>query len=109
MKSSVIETAMLQGTPTPEIVSFRSGGLTLQGLLWRPAGQGPFPAVLYNHGSGRSYEKAFAALGPVFAQGGISALPPTAGVSACQQTKGSTSATASLARCKNTDHTSGAG
>ena len=76
MKNSVVETAMLQGTPAPEIVPFRSGDLTLQGLLWRPAGQGPFPAVLYNHGSGRSYEKEFAALGPVFAQWGYVCFAP---------------------------------
>jgi dienelactone hydrolase len=35
----------------PELVSFPGGGLTLQGFLWKPEGKGPFPAVLYNHGS----------------------------------------------------------
>jgi carboxymethylenebutenolidase len=35
----------------PEIVSFQSGALTLRGYLWRPRGSGPFPAMLYNHGS----------------------------------------------------------
>ena len=35
----------------PELVSFPSAGLTLQGWLWKPAGTGPFPAMLYNHGS----------------------------------------------------------
>ena len=33
------------------LVSFKSGELTLHGWLWKPAGKGPFPAVLYNHGS----------------------------------------------------------
>ena len=32
-------------------VSFESGGLTLKGFLYKPAGAGPFPAVLWNHGS----------------------------------------------------------
>lgn len=32
-------------------VTFRSGDLTLAGYLYKPAGPGPFPAVLWNHGS----------------------------------------------------------
>lgn len=36
----------------PETVIVRSGTLELHGLLWRPPGNGPFPAVLFNHGSG---------------------------------------------------------
>ena len=34
-----------------EVVSFPSGGNTLSGVVYRPAGAGPFPAVLWNHGS----------------------------------------------------------
>src|SRR5258708_36542205 len=37
--------------PKPEEVVFHSGKLDLQGFLWRPNGPGPFPAVLWNHGS----------------------------------------------------------
>jgi carboxymethylenebutenolidase len=53
---------------TGETVSFRSGNLTLQGSLYRPAGPGPFPAVVYNHGSACSMivVDAAEALGPVF-------------------------------------------
>ena len=36
----------------PEAVEFPSGTLRLHGLFWRPPGPGPFPAVLFNHGSG---------------------------------------------------------
>jgi len=36
----------------PEVVEFPSGQLHLKGFLWKPAGRGPFPAVLFNHGSG---------------------------------------------------------
>jgi carboxymethylenebutenolidase len=36
---------------TPEIVSFLSGKLTLRGFIFKPTGKGPFPAVIYNHGS----------------------------------------------------------
>ena len=38
------------------IVEVRSGSVTLHALLWRPQGRGPFPAVLFNHGSGRTPE-----------------------------------------------------
>jgi len=33
------------------LVTFKSGDLTLHGWLWKPEGKGPFPAVIYNHGS----------------------------------------------------------
>ena len=36
------------------LVSFRSGGDTLRGYLHRPEGNGPFPAIAWNHGSERS-------------------------------------------------------
>ena len=62
--------------PVAEQVVFRSGDLQLKGLLWKPAGQGPFPAVLFNHGSAASYEKAFNAIGPVFAQRGYLLFTP---------------------------------
>lgn len=35
----------------PQLVSFRSGDLELRGFVFKPEGSGPFPAVLYNHGS----------------------------------------------------------
>ena len=35
----------------PEEVTFPSGKLELHGFLYRPQGNGPFPAILYNHGS----------------------------------------------------------
>jgi len=41
------------GQPAPEEVTFPSGNLQLHGFLWRPAGAGPFPAILWNHGSER--------------------------------------------------------
>jgi dienelactone hydrolase len=37
--------------PKPEEVTFPSGKLQLHGFLWKPEGKGPFPAVLWNHGS----------------------------------------------------------
>jgi predicted GH43/DUF377 family glycosyl hydrolase/dienelactone hydrolase len=54
------------------VVTFHSGELTLHGALYRPDGVGPFPAVVYNHGSapGMLSKQAFDALGPVFAKNG---------------------------------------
>src|SRR5258708_36172672 len=53
-------------------VNFPSGKLTLHGVVFKPEGTGPFPAVLYNHGSapGMLSKEAFDALGPAFAAHG---------------------------------------
>jgi carboxymethylenebutenolidase len=58
--------------PPPQIVTFPSGTITLSGALFAPAGSGPFPAVVYNHGSaaGMLSKQAFDALGPVFVRHG---------------------------------------
>jgi carboxymethylenebutenolidase len=53
-----------------EIVSFPSDNLTLHGVIYRPSGTGPFPAVVFNHGSIQDPTPASDALGPVFAQHG---------------------------------------
>src|SRR5215467_5955874 len=46
--------ALGQSTPSlmPQAVEFPSGKLRLKAYLWKPAGAGPFPAILFNHGSG---------------------------------------------------------
>ena len=60
-------------------VVVHNGPVTLHAVLWVPQGRGPFPAVLLNHGSGRSseeldrlgpYERNAEILGPVFARHG---------------------------------------
>src|SRR5438132_11149495 len=55
-----------------ETVTFPSGEITLHGVLYKPEGTGPFPAVVYNHGSaaGMLSKQAFDELGPVFAKHG---------------------------------------
>jgi len=35
----------------PKLVSFPSGDMTLHGFLYKPEGEGPFPAIIWNHGS----------------------------------------------------------
>src|SRR5258708_38017969 len=61
----------------PQTVLVHNGPVTLHALLWRPQGCGPCPAVLLNHGSGRTreelerlgpYEGQAETLGPVFAR-----------------------------------------
>jgi carboxymethylenebutenolidase len=55
-----------------KVVSFPSSGHTLRGVLYAPPGRGPFPAILFNHGSapGMMSKQAFDAVGPVFAAHG---------------------------------------
>ena len=67
----------------PRAVVIRRGEAQLRGLFWRPRGRGPFPAILLNHGSGRTreelerlgpYERQAETLGPVFARHGYAFL-----------------------------------
>ena len=55
-----------------EIVSFNSGDKVLEGLVYKPSGPGPFPAVVYHHGSagGMLSKDAFDALDLVFVSHG---------------------------------------
>ena len=77
-------TARAQSSPTPQvaspqIVEVPSGPLHLKAYFWKPAGPGPFPAVLFNHGSGaadaqhtagQTMAEAAASLAPVFLRHG---------------------------------------
>jgi len=56
----------------PEIIRFVNEGKVLGGELFKPAGRGPFPAVLYNHGSapGMLSSQASQAIGPLFVRAG---------------------------------------
>jgi dienelactone hydrolase len=74
-----LTTAWGQTSGGPETVVVHSGAATLQAMLWRPQGRGPFPGILLNHGSGRTreqlerlgpYERNAETLGPVFARHG---------------------------------------
>jgi dienelactone hydrolase len=68
-------TAVRAATVGPDTVIVRNGTLRLRGLFWRPAGQGPFPAVLFNHGSGAQLEPDRASrIGPLFARHGYAIL-----------------------------------
>ena len=61
---------------SPDTVSVQSGELMLKGLLWRPAGLGPFPTIIFCHGSYGGADtihdpvQQTSVLGPVFAKKG---------------------------------------
>jgi carboxymethylenebutenolidase len=50
---STITQAQDKTSPRPVEVTFASGNLVLHGFVYKPDGKGPFPAVLWNHGSER--------------------------------------------------------
>jgi carboxymethylenebutenolidase len=108
-------------TPPAEVVSFPSGILTLLGVVYKPQGVGPFPAVVYNHGSapGMLSAEAFEALGPVFAshgwvffgpyrrgQGLSASAGPYIGdeIAAAKKKGGITAGAATMVRLLETDH-----
>jgi dienelactone hydrolase len=57
-----------------QAIDIRSGGLTLRAQVWHASGSGPFPAVLFNHGSYGGDDPlpadASETLGPLFARHG---------------------------------------
>ena len=68
-----------------ETVVIPSGALQLKAFLWRPIGTGPFPIVLFNHGSGSvdpghtgplAITDAAERLGPIFVKHGYAFLYP---------------------------------
>lgn len=67
----------------PQTVEVASGSLRLKALLWKPAGRGPVPAVLFNHGRSTDPQthyrqvtitEAASILGPVFVKHGYAFL-----------------------------------
>ena len=79
LMSALATTAEGYESGGPKTVVVHNGSVTLHALLWRPQGHGPFPAILLNHGSGRTreelkrlgpYEQQADILGPVFARHG---------------------------------------
>jgi carboxymethylenebutenolidase len=78
----LLSTSAMAEVPTPrgsEAVVIHNGPVALHGLVFRPQGPGPFPAILLNHGSGRTaedlkrlgpYEGNAEKLGPVFVRHG---------------------------------------
>ena len=61
-----------------ERVTFKSGGLTLVGFLFKPDGAGPFPALVWNHGSERNpgTMRQFVAVAAIFVPAGYVVFAP---------------------------------
>lgn len=62
--------------PPPDTVSYRSGALTLQAMVFRPNGPGPFPAIVYAHGNEPDPSTLFETVGPPLAQRGYLVFAP---------------------------------
>ena len=77
---ALVQTVSPSAPPAaPQIADVRSGELHLKGYFWKPAGSGPFPAILFNHGSGaddpqhtagRTMAEAASDLAPIFLKHG---------------------------------------
>jgi len=74
-----IEAHHAEVTPVPaREVSFSNGNVQLKGVLYEPDGPGPFPVLLFNHGSapGMLNRQAFENLGPLFVRHGWAFFAP---------------------------------
>ena len=62
----------------PDVIHFYLGKLTLGGVLYKPDGKGPFPAILYNHGKGAKMinSQTAARIAPYFVKHGWAFFMP---------------------------------
>src|SRR5258706_7383751 len=76
---SATEISNLPPTSEPlmnQRVPLQSDGLTLVAYLSKPAGDGPFPAIISNHGSDHDPSKGLQGIGPLFAPHGYVVFTP---------------------------------
>lgn len=68
----VFRTCVYASESSREVIGFKDDKISLHGILYRPQGTGPFPAVLYNHGSapGMLNDQVSEVLGPLFSKKG---------------------------------------
>jgi carboxymethylenebutenolidase len=62
--------------PPPEIIEFASGPLKLKGMLFRPDGPGPFPAIVYAHGNEPDPSDLFESVAPALVRRGYVVFGP---------------------------------
>jgi len=80
----LISNVALSQEASPTTVTFPSGSLQIKAYFWKPSVPGPFPAVLFNHGSGEDaahtaglpITEAAEKLAPVFLKHGYAFLYP---------------------------------
>jgi len=68
-----------QTKPQYTDVFYRSGSLRIEAYLYKPDGAGPFPVVIYNHGSREGHERdsvPFAYIGSMLTRAGYVVLVP---------------------------------
>jgi dienelactone hydrolase len=59
-------------------VTFKSGQLTLVGVVYRPQGAGPFPTIIWNHGSGKTQPIGFLdSMADIFVPAGFVVFAPS--------------------------------
>jgi carboxymethylenebutenolidase len=82
---SLVSSVTAAGQPAPtagivkERVTFKSGGLTLVGFLFKPNGPGPFPGLIWNHGSEQNPRAGpqFDSVAAIFVPAGYVVFAPT--------------------------------
>ena len=99
----------LSAQPAPQDASpyvqvfYQSGALRLEGYLYRPKGDGPFPLVIYNHGSREGAERSerpFPFVGRLLTTAGYAVLVPSGAATASRTERSSTrKSVATWARC----------
>lgn len=65
--------------PTYETVFYPSGKMKIEAYVFKPEGAGPFPVVIYNHGSRAGHEREerpFAYVGEMLARSGYVVVVP---------------------------------
>ena len=75
-----LTTAIAHGAEPPHSnVFYQSGNLKIEAYLFKPSGDGPFPVIVYNHGSREGHERqevTFAYIAEVFVPAGYAVLVP---------------------------------
>jgi len=75
----VVHPAFAQSSHLYEEVFYKSGNLKIQAYLYKPEGNGPFPVVIYNHGSRIGRERQsdpHRYIGELLTQAGFAVLVP---------------------------------
>jgi len=77
-----LRVARAQQPPAPlpyTDIRYQSGGLRIQGYFYQPAGSGPFPTIIYNHGSREANERRptpFVQIAALYTAAGYAVLVP---------------------------------
>src|SRR6266850_1715742 len=68
-----------QSAHNKQPVTFKSGQLTLAGVVYKPDGPGPFPTVIWNHGSEKTpgSSRQFDAVADIFVPAGYAVVAPS--------------------------------